>query len=85
MLSKGTFALYYGGPEIVEKLNDKPSSITRLVDIWKSSTYIFSAHFLYSFLLSFNCYSSFSNGEKRKKWTSLKRTLVLISTIYIIL
>ena len=30
MLSKGTFALYYGGPEIVDQLNDKPSSITRL-------------------------------------------------------
>ena len=30
MLSKGTFALYYGGPGIVDQLNDKPSSITRL-------------------------------------------------------
>ena len=30
MLSKGTFALYYGGPKIVDELNDKPSSITRL-------------------------------------------------------
>ena len=35
MLSKGTFALYYGGPEIVDKLDDKPSSITRLYSYLK--------------------------------------------------
>ena len=30
MLSKGFFALYYGGPDILNNLDDRTGSITRL-------------------------------------------------------
>ena len=41
MLSKGTFALYYGGPEIVDQLNDKPSSITMFDNKFYFSSILF--------------------------------------------
>ena len=35
MLSKGFFALYYGGPDISNHLDDRAGSITRLNMIFK--------------------------------------------------
>ena len=75
MLSKGTFALYYGGPEIVEKLNDKPSSITRL-DTWILHTFFsfeFNSPLFVLFSAIFQLLFILFKWRKTKEMDQLKR------------
>ena len=83
MLSKGTFALYYGGPKIVDQLNDKPSSITRLDNTFRHN-------FIELFMIKFSplfvlCSGIFQLLFILFKWRKTKKvdpgTLVINKTI----